>query len=112
MSWGFSWLLNFVNSFTQILHDCCVWCIDGVVYAFKYTIWFVLEGIYTVIIGLISAVDVSALITQASVSWGLLPGALGYLLLLVGVPQGIAIIGSAYLIRMGLNLIPGAITRI
>lgn len=112
MNWGFSWLLDFVNSFTQILYDTCVWCMDGIIYAFKQAVFFILDGVLTMVAGLISVIDVSALTTNMAMSWGLLPPAMGYMLLAIAIPQGLAIIGTAMIIRMGLNLIPAALTRI
>lgn len=112
MDWGFSWLLAFIDSFWSVIVQVVMWFVDGIGYIIKFTCYNVLEGFYTILLSMIQAIDISTIMTNLTMSWGLLPGALGYLLVAVNIPQGLGIIGAAYLIRLGLNLIPSVFTRI
>jgi hypothetical protein len=70
------------------------------------------SNLLTVVTGLISAIDCSALVANMAVNYDLLPSALVYVINGIDLPQGLTIIVSGILIRMGLNLIPAALTRI
>jgi hypothetical protein len=111
-TWGFDWLLTFVNAFWTTVVTVITWLVNGILYALEYCVYFVLDGVFTSIVAFINLIDVSALITDAAVAWGLIPTQLAYFIIAVNIPQGIAIIVVGYGIRMSLNLIPSWITRI
>ncbi len=111
-TWGFDWLLSFVNTFWSTIVQVVQWFVNGILYALEYCVYFVLDGVFTSILAVISLIDVSTLITSSAVAWGLIPTQLAYFVNAVNIPQGIAIIAAGYGIRMGLNLIPSWITRV
>lgn len=105
-------LISFVNSFVEILKSAFLWVADALVSIIWGILYIIFDGFLTLIAGIIGAIDISTLVSQASVSWGLLPGPLVYLINQTGIPQGLAILGYSYVIRFTLNLIPSSITRI
>lgn len=111
-SWGFTWLYDFVNSFWQALYDTVVWFGDGIVFCVQAVIYWILDIFFTIIIALLGTLDFSALVTNITLSWAGVPTQLIYLINQCYIPQGLTILGSSYLIRLILNLIPSWITRV
>lgn len=107
-----SGIMNFINGFFSALQTLLSWMLDGLLYVTKAALYFVWDGLLTVITGLITAVDISNVLVSAAATWDAMPPQLLYLINQIGIPQGLTILGYAYLIRMGFNLIPAALTRI
>lgn len=105
-------IMNFINGFFTALQTILSWMLDGLAYVLKTVIYFVFDGLLTVVSGIISAVDISNVLVSAASTWNAMPPQLLYVIHQIGIPQGLTILGYAYLIRMGLNLIPAALTRI
>jgi len=105
-------IIQFLNSFASLIGSFFTWLADTLVSIIWGALYLIYDGFLTLIVAIVSAIDLSTLVTQTMASWGLLPDQLVYLINQVGVPQGLAILGYAYLIRMGLNLIPSVITRV
>lgn len=112
MQWGFSWLLDFVNRFWSILSQLAIWMVHGVLYAVKMGLWFIWDGILTVLLSIIQSLDFGSWVASISGLWAGLPSGMVYIITQVGIPQGVTMLGYAYAIRLGLNLIPGVFTRI
>jgi hypothetical protein len=112
MVWGFTWLLNFVNNFWSVLKNVGTWLIDGGIYAVKMALYGIVDGLLTVVTAIVAAINVSTLVSNMSADYGLLPPALVYVLNAICLPQGLSIIVAAIGIRMAINLIPAALTRI
>lgn len=72
----------------------------------------VLEGIFTIIEGIVDSIDLADLLAEQAASWGLVPDQTIYLLTALGIPAGVSIITYCIAIRMMLNLIPASFTRI
>lgn len=111
-TWGFDWLLSFVNKFWIAIKDTVVWLVDGIVYACKLFLYGVADGFFTLITGLIQAIDCSALVTAMAADYSLLPTQLVWLINAICLSQGLSVIVIGIMIRMSLNLIPAVFTRI
>lgn len=112
MEWGFGWLLSFVNAFWGIVANTLVWFYDGVLLALKTGLYWIVDGFFTAVEGLLVGLNLGSIATAMSVSWGLLPAQLAYIVNLIGIANGLSLIGAAMVIRMTLNLIPSWATRI
>lgn len=112
MEWGFSWLLDFVNGFFAALVSILRWVADGIVWAIHQAVYVLFDLMLNLVYGVIAAFDLTSFIGQISGLWGLLPPGLAYLINECGITQGLSMIGSAMLIRLILNLIPGTLTRV
>lgn len=75
-------------------------------------LYLIVEGFLTIVETMVSAIDVSSIITDSLTQWNVLPGPMLYLINAIGIPPALAIVGYAYGIRFLLNLIPASLTRI
>ena len=107
-----SGIMNFLNIFFATIQSLLGWVLDGALYVLKTAFYFPFDGLLTVVSGLISSVNVSDLVVSSASSWGLMPPQLLYIVNQIGIPQGLTILAYAYMIRLTLNLIPAAFTRI
>jgi F0F1-type ATP synthase membrane subunit c/vacuolar-type H+-ATPase subunit K len=105
-------IMDFINGFFHILQTILSWMLDGLMYVLKTALYFAWDGLLTAITGLFTALNVSNVLVSAASTWSAMPSQLLYLVNQIGIPQGLTILGYAYLIRMTLNLIPAAFTRI
>ena len=71
-----------------------------------------LDGLLTVVLGLLSALDLGTLVTHASTVWGVLDPNVAWMINATGISEGLTIIGAAFLILFTLNLIPAEFTRV
>jgi uncharacterized membrane protein YphA (DoxX/SURF4 family) len=107
-----SFIADFFNDVGGILTSFLTWVLTGIAEIVSGVLYVIFDGFFTVCLAVINAIDFSTVITENFAQWDLLPDQLVYLINAVGLPQGLTILGSAYVIRMTLNLIPGAITRV
>lgn len=107
-----SFITNFFNDVGAILTSFLTWVLNGIVAIVSGVLYVILDGFFVVCMAVINAINLSTILTQAFANWGVLPVQLVYLINQIGIPQGLTMIGYAYVIRMTLNLLPGSITRV
>ena len=112
MQWGFDWLLSFVNQFWSIIVQVVQWLIQGVIYALQAGLWIIFDGLLTCMQAVISTLNLGNLASNTAAAWGLLPSQVAYLISSTGIANGLGMIGTGIGIRMLLNLIPAAFTRL
>jgi hypothetical protein len=112
MSWGFDWLLSFVDAFWSSIVTVVQWFVSGIGYILQEALWTIFDGMLTCISAIIAGLNLGNLATLTASSWGLLPSQLCYLLVQSGISNGLGMIGTAITIRMTLNLIPSWLTRL
>ena len=105
-------ILSFLNSFITIIFEIITWFLKGLVWVITKIIYFTLDGFFSVIIAFINGIYLSGVMPYIQNSWGTLPAQIIWLANAIGLPQGLGILASAYLVRMLLNLIPAAFKRI
>lgn len=88
------------------------WGLDGGLYILKLSLYFVVDGLLTVVYAIVGALDVGTFIFNVGALWSGLPSQLIYIINAVGLPSGLSMLLYAIVIRMLLNLIPAAVTRI
>ena len=107
-----SGIMAFINTFFHTIQTLLGWVLDGLLYVLKTALFFPFDGLLTVVSGLISALDVSNVIVSSASTWSGMPPQLLYIVNAIGLPQGLSMLAYAYGLRMTLNLIPAALTRI
>lgn len=88
------------------------WGLDGALYVLKVGFFFIIDGLLTAIYAIVSTLDLGSLVFNVAGLWAGLPPQVIYLVNAVGIPSGLSMILYAIVIRMLLNLIPAAFTRI
>lgn len=105
-------IISFIASFFTSLKMYLSWALDGCLYVIKGALYCAFDGLCTSVFAFFGAIDLTAAIANITLSWSGLPPQMLYLINAIGLPQCLGILVSAILIRMGLNLIPAAFTRI
>lgn len=105
-------LIGFFINFWVQAKLAAKWGLDGGLYVLKLGLYFVFDGLLTVVYSIVGALDVGSLVFNIGGLWAGLPSQLIYLINSIGLPSGLSIVLYAIVIRMLLNLIPAAVTRI
>ncbi len=106
------WLKDFVFSFFSSLYDGFLWIVLNIVNLLEYTAYVIYDGLLTVIYSFVSAIDFSVVMFNMAASYSSLPPQLIWLINQVNLPQAFSYISIALIIRLLLNLIPAAFSRI
>lgn len=106
------WLVSFINSFFSKFWGLFKFALDAFFSVFKTFIYMIFDGFCTVVTGFISSLDLSALAFTQYAQWSNLPPQAIYLINQLALPQCASLIAGAMLVRMLLNLVPAAFTRI
>ena len=101
----FSALIDFLKMIAS-------WILDGGLHVIKTAAYFILDGLLTCVSTIISTIDLASLGITFALSWANVPTQLIWLVNACGLPAGVSLLVAAILIRMALNLIPAAFTRI
>ena len=107
-----AWLNDFINTFFSKCWHILKFALDGVISILTTILYWFWDGFLWIVTNLISTLDLSALAFTQYAHWADLPPQLLYLINQLALPQCAAMIAAAILIRMILNLIPAALTRI
>ena len=105
-------LINFANSFLSVLTTAFTWLLDGAILVIQSAFYFIYDGLLTTITAFVNSLDLSTLAFNSLTTWGLMPDQLLYVINQIGLPQGLTMVFYAYVIRLSLNLIPAALTRV
>lgn len=106
------WLKDFINKFFGLLMDGFLWLAEAVGEVIKFVAFTIYDGFLTVLYAFASAVDLSAVAFNIAAGYAGLPPQLIWIINQVNFPQFCAYIGGAILIRMLINLLPAAVTRV
>lgn len=109
---AFAGLFTFIKMYFPKLWSFFVLGLDGfftVISAFFYMIF---DGFLSVVHAFVSSLDLSVLVFTQYAQWADLPTQAIYLVNQLGLPQGASLIAAALGIRLLLNLIPAAATRV
>ena len=109
---GFAVLFNWLGKFWNALEAAFKWVLDGFILLIQFVVFTILDGLFSVVESFLGALDFSALVFNYAGTWSSLPPQLIWLINAVGLPQCFALLGVAYALRLGLNLIPAVFTRV
>lgn len=102
----------FITGFWTTLKSVGSWALDGCMFILKSAAYFIFDGLLTIIYSIVGALDLSSLVVNAAANWAALPSQAIYLVNALAIPQCISMMIYAIIIRMVVNLIPAAFTRI
>jgi zinc transporter ZupT len=106
------WLKDFINGFFGYLIDCFKWLAEAIGEVISFVAFTIYDGLLTVIFLFADTVDLSAVAFNMAAQYSGLPTQLIWLINEVNLPQSTSYIAGAIVIRMILNIIPAAVTRI
>jgi len=106
------WLVDFVNSFGAILMNILSTVFHWIFAILGMVVGLIFTGLLTIVFGIVSALDLGSWALNSASYWGYLDPTVSWLLVSTGVPTGLSMLGSAYVVRFVLNLIPAEFTRI
>lgn len=102
------WLTDFWNTVLAFLK----WFLDGLILLLQFVFFSIFDGLLLIIEAFFSTLDLSAIALSYSATWANLPTQSIWLMNQIALPQGLALLAGAYLIRLTLNLIPSWGTRV
>ncbi len=119
----FEWLLNFFKGFWGYIKIFFLWLIDSVFAPFRWALdgfftvitaifYLIFDGFLTAVTLIFKGFDFSSMVFSSVGSSLGLPDAAVWFITQLGLPQCVTMITVAIGIRMLLNLIPAAVTRI
>lgn len=109
---GFGVIIEWLRSFWNVVKTGFTWILDGLILLIQYVVYLIFDGLCMVVEGFFQALDFSAIAFNYSAAWAGLPDQVIWIITVIGLPQGISLLGGAYAIRLLLNLIPAAFTRV
>jgi hypothetical protein len=88
------------------------WFVDGIVLFIEWLVFTLFDGFLLAIVAVFETFDLSASFFSQSAGWLGLPDQLIWLITQLGLPQCFSFFGLALGIRLLLNLLPAAVTRL
>jgi len=96
-----------------MLTDFFNWVLDGILYLLSEIVYLSMDAFFSIIETIISAIDFAQVTALSSFgNWNLLPDQILYILYKLNIAQCLSMLAAACLIRLTLNLIPAAFTRV
>lgn len=106
------WLKDFINGFFSHLYSGLLWLLEGLIQAISYFLYTLYDGFLLIILSIFQSIDLSELAFDMAAQYAGLPPQLIWLINTVDLPQFFAYIVFGIVIRMLLNFVPAALTRI
>ncbi|WP_457573587.1 hypothetical protein [Desulfolithobacter sp.] len=106
------WLKDFINSFWDLLLSILTWVLDAVILVISFVAYTIYDGFLIVVHSFFSALDFSSVAFTQAAEWSSLPTQLIWLINQLALPQCLTIVSGAILLRVLINLIPAALTRV
>lgn len=109
---GFGVIIDWLRTFWSWVETGFLWIIEGFLTLLQFVVFTILDGLFLVVETALGAIDLSSVLFNYAATWSSLPPQLVWLINAVGLPQCLALLGAAYLVRLSLNLIPSVFTRV
>jgi len=106
------YLVSFFQLFWDSFKNLLEWLLSGISYSITGVLYFVFDGFLTVITAIVGSLDFGTIVTSYAGYWSGLPPQLIYVVNACGIGPGVSMMVYAIGIRMLLNLIPAALTRV
>lgn len=105
-------LTSFLNIFVTIIKNVATWILNGIAQVLIEVLYLAFDAVLTIVNTVIQGLDFTGLALNYSAYWGLLPPQLIWMINEIGLSAGMSMLGTAYIIRLTLNLIPSEFTRV
>ncbi|WP_456385293.1 hypothetical protein [Desulfolithobacter sp.] len=106
------WLIDFINSFWDLLVSILSWLLDAVLLVISFVAYTIYDGFLMVVHAFFAALDFSSVAFTHAAEWSSLPTQLIWLINQLALPQCLTIVSGAIMLRVLINLIPAALTRV
>jgi hypothetical protein len=100
-----SWLVTHLGTLLSSLVQGLLWIVGQV-------LGLLLHGMMTVVMGVLSGLDLGSILTTSAAAWAGLDPSIAWFIDHSGISQGVTMLGTAYLVRFLLDLIPAEFTRV
>ncbi|MCI5219521.1 MAG: DUF2523 domain-containing protein [Candidatus Electrothrix sp. LOE2] len=108
----FDWFVEFLEDFWAIVEDAFIWLLNGFLWIISELLYLIFDGLLLIVEGFFTLLDLSSVAFASSADWAGLPDQLIWIINQINLPQGFSIILSAISVRVLINLIPAAFTRV
>lgn len=106
-------IIDFCSNFWEMLIAFFNWVFDGILYLFSEICYLFLDVFFSAVESLITSIDFAQVAALDSFGdWNVLPDQILYILYKLNIAQCLSMLAVACLIRLTLNLIPAAFTRV
>ncbi len=106
------WLVEFFEGFWGIVEDAFIWVLNGILWIISELLYLIFDGLLLIVEGFFTLLDLSSVGFASAADWSGLPDQLIWIITQINLPQGFSIAISAIGLRVLINLIPAAITRV
>ena len=86
--------------------------LDGILYIIKGVLWLMVSGIMQGFQTAFDALSFTSVVFQWAAAYTSIPQQAVYVMVRIGFPEFVTMIGAAYVIRLTMNVIPAALTRV
>jgi len=105
-------VVDWLTEFWNLVGEGALWLLEGLIKLLGFVFYTIFDGLLLVIEAFFSSLDLSAIAFSYAAQWSNLPPQSIWLVNQIALPQCISLLVGAYIIRMILNLIPAAFTRV
>jgi len=106
-------IIDFCDGFWDGLLFVKDWILDGLFYILTEILFFIFDAFCSAVETIINAIDFAQVTALHSFgNWDILPAQIIYILSKLNIAQCLTMLAAASLIRLTLNLIPAAFTRV
>lgn len=105
-------ITDFLSNFWTSIKNVIVSLLTTIFSVFGWVFYCIFDGFLAVVFSFFDLLDLSVVAFDMAASWSSLPPQLIWLVVQLSIPQCISIISGAMLLRLTLNIIPAALTRI
>jgi hypothetical protein len=106
------WLVEFFEGFWEIVEDAFIWLLNGILWIISQLLYLIFDGLLLIVEGFFTILDLSSVGFASAADWAGLPDQLIWIINQINLPQGFSIITAAIGLRVLINLIPAAFTRV
>ena len=103
---------EFIDSFFNQVKEIIAWLLDGLKYIVSEIFYVIYDKILSIIETLVTSIDFSGFSSAVTGFWSDIPGPILYTIGKFRLAEILAILAIAYGIRLLLNLVPAAFTRV
>jgi hypothetical protein len=86
--------------------------LDGLFYTLRGALWLFMKGVFVTVSGFVATISFSEVVFQWAAAYAALSPQASYVMVAIGFPEFVTMIAGAYVVRLGLNMIPSWVSRL
>lgn len=103
-----TWISSFWDTITDFFNDILSFLFNIIGWVF----YCIFDGFLAVVFAFIDTLDLSVVAFSMASEWSQMPDQLIWLIVELGIPQCLTVVSGALTLRLLLNILPAALTRI